>query len=110
METEGEDWSTKTIGGLGTYGRNNLYLFQPSVKNTGSVFLTRYRNIAGSETKYQKGTHYTMIPISGTVLPEQLGGFAIDENFYARGDGKLFQFRRSSNAGTALDFREVPLK
>ena len=71
--------------------------------------LTRYRNVAGSESKYQNASNYTILAGSGANLPQQLGGFAIDGNFLAWGDGKMYQFRRASNVGSALDYREVPM-
>lgn len=109
MEVIDNDWSTKNIGGIGTFGRNNFYLFQQNPNNMGSVLLTRYRNVAWSETKYQNGMNYTILAGSGASLPQQLAGFAIDGNFLARGEGKIFQFWRSSNVGTSLDYREVPM-
>jgi hypothetical protein len=71
--------------------------------------LTRYRNVAGSESKYQNASNYTILAGSGANLPQQLGGFAIDGNFLAWGAGKMYQFRRASNIGSALDYREVPM-
>ncbi len=109
MEVVDNDRSTTAIGGLGTFGRNNLYLFQSNPNNIASALLTRYRNVAGSETKYQNASNYTILATSGAVLPQQFGGFAIDGNFFAWGDGKLYQFWRSSNIGTSLDMREVPM-
>lgn len=109
MEVVDNDRSTTAIGGLGTFGRNNLYLFQSNPNNIASALLTRYRNVAGSETKYQNASNYTILAASGAVLPQQFGGFAIDGNFFAWGDGKLYQFWRSSNIGTSLDMREVPM-
>ncbi len=109
MEVVDNDWATKAIGGLGTFGRNNFYLFQANPNNLGAVLLTRYRNVAGSETKYQNASNYSILAGSGASLPQQLGGFAIDGNFLGRGGGKLYQFWRSSNVGTSLDYREVPM-
>ena len=109
MEVVDEDRATKNIGGIWTYGRNNFYLFQANPNNIGAALLTRYRNLAGSESKYQNGTNYSILAGSGASLPQQLGGFAIDGNFLGRGGGKLYQFRRSSNIWTALDYREVPI-
>ncbi len=109
MEVVDNDRSTSAIGGLGTFGRNNLYLFQSNPNNIASALLTRYRNVAGSETKYQNASNYTILAASGAVLPQQLGGFAIDGNFFAWGEGKLYQFWRSSNVGTSLDMREISM-
>lgn len=109
MEVVDNDWATKTIWGIGVFGRNNFYLFQANPNNIGAALLTRYRNVAGSESKYQNASNYTILAGSGANLPQQLGGFAIDGNFLAWGDGKMYQFRRASNVGSALDYREVPM-
>ena len=60
METTDGERSTKDIGGIGTYNKTSIYLFQHSPANFASVFLTRYINIAGSESKYKNGQNYTV--------------------------------------------------
>ena len=72
------------IGGISTYNKTSIYLFQHSPANFASVFLTRYINIAGSESKYKNGQNYTVLTASGASLPSQMEGFAIDGNFMAR--------------------------
>lgn len=109
METTDGERSTSDIWGLGTYNKSSLYLFQHSPNNFASVFLTRYQNIAGSESKYRNGQNYSILTASGATLPHQMEGFTIDGNFMARGDNKLYQFWRSSNASTRLDYREIPI-
>lgn len=86
-----------------------MYLFQHSPNNFASVFLTRYQNIAGSESKYRAGQNYTVLTASGASLPAEMNGFVIDGNFMAWGDGKLYQFWRASNMAAKLDYREVAL-
>lgn len=108
METADGQWSTTDIGGIGTYGKNNLYIFQHSPNNFASVFVTRYQNEAGAETRYRNAQNYA-VAVSGSNFPAQMAGFAIDGNFLAWGDGKLYQFWRASSVGTALDSREVML-
>ena len=109
METTDGERSTKDIGGIGTYNKTSIYLFQHSPANFASVFLTRYINIAGSESKYKNGQNYTVLTASGASLPSQMEGFAIDGNFMARWDGALYQFWRSSNVSSRLDYRQVPI-
>ena len=84
METTDGERSTKDIGGIGTYNKTSIYIFQHSPANFASVFLTRYINIAGSESKYKNGQNYTVLTASGSSLPSQMEGFAIDGNFMAR--------------------------
>lgn len=109
METTDGQWSTSDIGGISTYNKNSMYLFQHSPNNFASVFLTRYQNIAGSESKYRAGQNYTVLTASGASLPAEMNGFVIDGNFMAWGDGKLYQFWRASNVAAKLDYREVAL-
>lgn len=59
----------------------NLYLFQKSPNNFASVVLTKYTNIAGSESQYKNGQNYTLLAGSGANLPTQMQGFAIDQTF-----------------------------
>jgi len=46
MLTTGDpDGFSLTIGGLATYGKANLYVFQPNITTlSNSVLVTRYRN------------------------------------------------------------------
>lgn len=109
METTDGQRSTTDVGAIGTYNKSSMYLFQHSPNNFASVFLTRYQNIAGSESQYRAGQNYTVLTASGVSLPNQMEGFVIDGNFMAWGDGKLYQFWRSSPSSTRLDYREVNL-
>lgn len=72
METTDGQWSTTDIGGIGTYNKSSMYLFQHSPNNFASVFLTRYQNIAGSDSQYKNGQNYTVLTASGTNLPSQM--------------------------------------
>ena len=42
MEVIDNDWSTKSIWWIGTYGNNKFYLFQKSPNNMANALLTRY--------------------------------------------------------------------
>lgn len=109
MEVVDGDRSTRNIGWIWIYGRSNLYLFQSNPNNIASALLTRYRNVAWSENKYQGASNYSIIAGSWVTLPQELVGFSIDGNFLAWWDGKLYQFWRSSNIGTTLDMRVVEM-
>lgn len=52
VETTDGAWATSDIGGTVSFNKN-LYLFQKSPKNFASVLLTKYTNIAGSESQYK---------------------------------------------------------
>lgn len=110
METAAGDRSTRDIGGLGTYAKTNLYVFQKTANNFAGVVMTRYRNIPGSEMNYQAGQNYSLVTTTGMTVPATFNGFTIDGNFLAWGDGKLYQLFRTSNASTLLDMREVELR
>jgi hypothetical protein len=96
------------IGGLGTFNRNNLYVFQKSLSNIGNALLTRYRNTAGSQTVYQGGTSYEVLVGSGMTFTA-FSSFAIDGNFLGRSNNKPYLFRRSDPAGTSLSYREIKI-
>ena len=50
---DGESFS-KRIGGISTYGKANMYIFETTVSAAGNTTLvTRYRNTLGSQTIYQ---------------------------------------------------------
>ena len=109
MEVIDSDWSTKNIGGIWTYWTNKFYLFQKNPNNMANALLTRYLVVAWSENKYQQPSTYSIVAASWTILPQELNGFAIDGNFLAWWDGNLYQFWRSSNAGTTLEMRTVEM-
>jgi hypothetical protein len=96
------------IGGVGTFSKNNLYVFQQNPSNLGQSLLTRYRNTQGSQTQYQAGSSYEVLLNSGVNLGN-FSSFAIDGSFLGRSNGKLYLFRRSDNAGSALSYREVKI-
>ncbi|MDR0370035.1 MAG: hypothetical protein LBH96_06140 [Candidatus Peribacteria bacterium] len=49
------------IGGVGTFSRNNFYVFQKNISNIGNSLVTRYRNTVGSQAQYQGGTSYEVL-------------------------------------------------
>jgi hypothetical protein len=59
---DGESFS-KHIGGIATYGKANMYIFETNVSAAGNTTLvTRYRNTLGSQTIYQGGQKYYLAP------------------------------------------------
>lgn len=94
------------IGGVGTYGRNNLYVFQKSPANLGSSLVTRYRNTAGSQSAYQGGTAYTVEVDSGFSFGS-FSSFAIDGDFFGWSNGKPYLFWRPDTAVPKLSYREI---
>ena len=110
MESAAGDWSTKDIWGIGTYNKTNFYVFQKNANNFASVFVTRYRNIPGSEMNYQVGQNYSLLQNTGMTVPSSFNGFSIDGNFMAWGDGKLYQLYRTTSSSNVLDMREVELR
>lgn len=108
LETTDGDFKSG-IGGIGTYNRNNLYVFQKNLSNIGNSLLTRYRNTAGSQTQYQAGSSYEVLNSSGTNFGD-FSSFAIDGSFLAWGVGKPYLFWRPNNADTKLSYREIPIK
>ncbi|MDR2190799.1 MAG: hypothetical protein LBP53_06600, partial [Candidatus Peribacteria bacterium] len=96
------------IGGVGTFNRNNLYVFQKNVSSVGNALLTRYRNTAGSQTQYQGGTSYEVLLSSGMSFGT-FSSFAIDGSFFGRSNSKPYLFWRSDPAGTTLSYREIKI-
>lgn len=48
------DGFSKHIGGIASYGKANLYVFESNLNAVGNTTLaTRYRNTLGSQTVYQ---------------------------------------------------------
>ena len=109
MEVIDSDWTTKNIWGIGTYGTNKFYVFQKNPNNMANALLTRYSVVAGSENKYQQPSTYSIVAGSWVILPQELHWFAIDGNFLAWWDWNLYQFWRSSAAGTTLEMRTVEM-
>ena len=108
MEVIDWDWASKSIWGLWTYNKS-LYLFYSNPNNLGSALLTRYKNVSGSESKYQSPSPYSIMVWSWVTLPQELGGFTIDWDFLAWWGGKVYQFWRDSAVGTTLDMREIEM-
>ena len=109
MEVIDSDWTTKNIWGIGTYGTNKFYVFQKNPNNMANALLTRYSVVAGSENKYQQPSTYSIVAGSWVILPQELHWFAIDGNFLAWWDWNLYQFWRSSAAGTTLEMRTIDM-
>lgn len=71
METSDGEWSTKDISNLVAFNKS-LYLFQKNPMNFASVLLTRYQNLAGSESQYRNGQNYSILAGSGANLPDSM--------------------------------------
>lgn len=102
---------SKNIGGVFTYGKANLYVFENNVSGVGNTTLvTRYRNTLWSQTiyqwwqKYYLGTNMTWVSFSSG-----LANFAVDGSFLVWNAGKLYQFWRNPPTSFTLDVREVKL-
>jgi hypothetical protein len=108
VETSDGDFRSG-IGGLGTFNRNNFYVFQKSLSNIGNSLVTRYRNAAGSQTQYQGGTSYEVLLGSGMSFTD-FSSFAIDGSFFGRSNGKPYLFWRTDVAGSTLSYREIKIK
>lgn len=108
---DGENFS-KHIGGIATYGKANMYIFESTVSAVGNTTLvTRYRNTLGSQTIYQGGQKYYLTPnASGASFGwSGFSSFAVDGSFLTWYQGKLLQFRRNPPTAFTLDYREVKL-
>jgi hypothetical protein len=63
VTTSDADGFPASIGGIGTYGKANMYVFSPNITNlSNSTLVTRYRNTVGSQTIYQQGQKYMLTP------------------------------------------------
>ncbi len=102
---------SKNIGGLVTYGKANLYVFENNVSVAGNTTLvTRYRNTLWSQTIYQGGQKYYLgANMTGFSFGSGFASFAVDGSFLTWNDGKLYQFRRNPPTAFTLDVREVKL-
>lgn len=100
------------IWGLATYGKANLYVFQPNITTlSNSVLVTRYRNTLWSQTIYQAGQKYYLNAnlLTGISFGTGFTSFAIDSTFLTWANGKLYQFWRNPPNAFTLDYREIKL-
>lgn len=100
------------IGWMGVYGKANMYIFAPTIYGTTTgAFVTRYRNVLGSQTQFQPGTNYmlSMRNATGVNISSGFSSFAIDGNFLARSiaDRALYQLWREGTVGISI--RKVPI-
>ncbi len=112
VTTGDPDGFPTNIWGVGTYGKANMYVFAQNITDlSNSTFVTRYRNTLGSQSIYQQGQKYMVNPGLATGLNFGSGftNFAIDVNFLARSEGKLYQFRRNPATSLTLTYREIKL-
>jgi len=112
LTTGDPDGFSLTIGGLATYGKANLYVFQPNITTlSNSVLVTRYRNTLWSQTIYQAGQKYYLNTnmLTGANFGSGFTNFAIDSTFLVWANGKPYQFRRNPANSFNLDYREIKL-
>lgn len=107
---ETNDGSFKSgIGGLGIYNKNKFYVFYKNLSSVGNILLTRYQNIAGSESNFQGGSSYDVLIDTGTTF-STFGSFAIDGSFFGWSNKKPYLFWRSNGAWTSLSVREITMQ
>ncbi|MDD3262517.1 MAG: hypothetical protein PHR61_01615 [Candidatus Absconditabacteria bacterium] len=112
VTTADPDGFPMVIGGIGTYGKSNMYVFSKNVTNlSDSTLVIRYRNTLGSQSIYQQGQKYMIAPDLATGLNFGSGfsTFTIDVNFLGWSQGKLYQFRRNPATSFNLAYREIKL-
>ena len=105
-------WFPDTVWGLWIYMKNNFYVFQPNLNSALNwVVLTRYRNIAGSETVYQPWQNYTIVEWydSNIQFEWNFVWMSIDSTFLIWNSWKLYQFRRPTSVGSTMEVREIKL-
>lgn len=102
---------SKNIGGVVTYGKANLYVFENNVSSAGNTTLvTRYRNTLWSQTIYQWGQkYYLSTNMTWFSFGSWFANFAVDWSFLVWNGGKLYQFRRNPPTAFTLDAREIKL-
>ena len=106
VSTTDEAGFSSHIAGLKVFGKSNIYVFNPSLRD--GALLKRYRNVVGSQAQFQGGSNYKVALDSG----ENLSGFysfAIDSTFLAWSDGDLLQFWREEPTSNLLEVRTVPM-
>lgn len=113
VTTSDADGFPASIGGIGTYGKANMYVFSPNITNlSNSTLVTRYRNTVGSQTIYQQGQKYMLTPdlaSKASFGSRWFTAFGIDVNFLTWANGKLYQFRRNPATALTLTYREIKL-
>lgn len=81
VTTESPWWFPSNIAGLDIFGKTNLYVLNnDTFENEDGVFITRYRNIVGTQNQFQIGDDYTLPLLSWDQTPE-ISNFSIDGNF-----------------------------
>lgn len=109
--TAEEAWFPDTVWSIWTYS-NYLYVFQPSLNGAlNGIFGSRYKNaVAGSQTSFQAGQHYSLADASLSWMKNMtFGEVAIDSTFLTWSDWTLYQLWRPSAYGSKLEIRQVKL-
>lgn len=109
--TAEEAWFPDTVWSIWIYS-SYLYIFQPSLNGAlNGIFGSRYKNaVAGSQTSFQAGQHYSLADASLSWMKNMtFGDVAIDSTFLTRSDGTLYQLWRPSAYGSKLEIRQVKL-
>lgn len=112
LTTADPDGFPLAIWWVATYGKANMYVFQPNITTlSDSVLVTRYRNTLWSQTIYQAGQKYYLNTnmLTWASFGSWFTNFAIDSTFLVRADGKPYQFWRNPANSFNLDYREIKL-
>jgi hypothetical protein len=87
---------SSNVSDLGIFGRTNFYVLSRSLfDNQRDVYVTRYRNVVGSQSQFTNPTDYPLLASSGTAVDPQ--SMTIDGNFLVRDNGAVHQRRRDGN-------------
>ncbi len=112
--TTTDQWFPDDIDAVDVYGQANMYVFHKDFASpgTGSRFVTRYRNMMGSQTQYQWGQSSSVLTdLVDNTFDMWFSAYAIDGSFMAwsQNNNRLYQFWREG-ASTLLSVRAVPLQ
>lgn len=115
LTTTDENGFPVDIADVWVYGKANLYLFRDGFTDsgTGAIFVSRYRNLLGSQIQYEEWSDSPVLEASlpaGVSFKSWFASFAIDGSFltWSRDNGQLYQFRREGTS-TLLSARVVPM-
>lgn len=108
VTTESPGGFPSNIAWLDIFGKTNLYVLNnDTFNNEDGAFITRYRNIVGTQNQFQIGDDYTLPLLSGDQTPE-VSNFAIDGNFLVwNNQTKTIQQRWREGVTFSLNSRDI---